>query len=354
MKKVFIMAYARKNLGDDLFIKMLLDKYSNIDFYIKIEEAKFLESLDKYDNLHVLIGNDTDEELYKMDVHEYDGYVYIGGSIFMEGGKVYNLSPKFYDFVKRCKEAKIPFCYISSNYGPYQTQEYFNLSRKNFEACTDICFRDKYSYNLFKDIKSVRYAPDYAFSYEMPEQEKIPNSIGISIINLDIRNDSKHKSEEYYKFLVNNIRRYIEQDNTVYLYSFCKYEQDELTIKKVLDEFKDTSKIIQVNYDGDIDKFLRQYSKMEYMICTRFHAMILSLIFRQKIFIMSYSKKIDNVINDLELNFPILHIKEVNENFKIDKKDFILIDEKKILKIIENAKQQDRVFEECIKEKSQN
>lgn len=272
----------------------------------------------------------------------------------MEGGKVYNLSPKFYDFVKRCKEAKIPFCYISSNYGPYQTQEYFNLSRKNFEACTDICFRDKYSYNLFKDIKSVRYAPDYAFSYEMPEQEKIPNSIGISIINLDIRNDSKHKSEEYYKFLVNNIRRYIEQDNTVYLYSFCKYEQDELTIKKVLDEFKDTSKIIQVNYDGDIDKFLRQYSKMEYMICTRFHAMILSLIFRQKIFIMSYSKKIDNVINDLELNFPILHIKEVNENFKIDKKDFILIDEKKILKIIENAKQQDRVFEECIKEKSQN
>lgn len=32
MKKVFLMAYARKNLGDDIFIKMLLEKYPEIDF----------------------------------------------------------------------------------------------------------------------------------------------------------------------------------------------------------------------------------------------------------------------------------------------------------------------------------
>ena len=48
-------------------------------------------------------GKITDEELYNSDVNEYDAYVYIGGSIFMEGGSSYNLSEKFYDFVKRCK-----------------------------------------------------------------------------------------------------------------------------------------------------------------------------------------------------------------------------------------------------------
>ena len=174
--KVFIMAYARKNFGDDLFVKMLLDKYKKVDFFMKVNNYEFLKELDKYENLHVLNGDDTDEELNKMNVEEYDAYVYIGGSIFMEGGKVYNLSPKFYDFVKRCKEKNIPFCYISSNYGPYQTQEYFDLSRENFKTCTDICFRDKYSYNLFKDIKSVRYAPDFAFSYKMPNTSKIPYS----------------------------------------------------------------------------------------------------------------------------------------------------------------------------------
>jgi len=149
MKKVFILAYARANLGDDIFIKMLLEKYPEIDFYIKVKQYNFIEKMDKYKNLNILIGNDTDEELWKSQVDEYDGYVYIGGSIFMEGGKVYNLSPKFYDFVKRCKEKNIPFCYISCNYGPYETKEYFELSRQNFKTCTDICFRDKYSYNLF-------------------------------------------------------------------------------------------------------------------------------------------------------------------------------------------------------------
>ena len=57
----------------------------------------------KYKNLKILIGEDTDEELYKMNEDEFDAYVYIGGSIFMEGGKVYNLSEKFFDFVNRCK-----------------------------------------------------------------------------------------------------------------------------------------------------------------------------------------------------------------------------------------------------------
>ena len=103
-KKIFIMAYSRKNLGDDIFIKMILEKYPNFQFYMKIPDEIFLEWLTmKYKNLHVLKGEDTDEELYKSNVEDYDAYIYVGGSIFMEGGKVYNLSPKFYDFVKRCK-----------------------------------------------------------------------------------------------------------------------------------------------------------------------------------------------------------------------------------------------------------
>lgn len=56
MKKVFLMAYARKNLGDDIFIKMLLEKYPKIDFFMRIKEKEFLEGLVKYKNLKILIG----------------------------------------------------------------------------------------------------------------------------------------------------------------------------------------------------------------------------------------------------------------------------------------------------------
>lgn len=85
MKKIFLMAYARKNLGDDLFIKMLLERYPMHQFYMKINKYEYLDELDKYNNLNVSIGNDTDEELYKLDVNQFDIYIYIGGSIFMEG-----------------------------------------------------------------------------------------------------------------------------------------------------------------------------------------------------------------------------------------------------------------------------
>lgn len=343
------MAYARKNLGDDLFIKMLLEKYKNLQFYMKIDDYSFLNILDKYKNMHILKGNDTDEELYKMDVEEYDAYVYVGGSIFMEGGQVYNLSTKFYDFVKRCKKKGIPFCYISANYGPYQTEEYFNLSKKNFTECTDICFRDMYSYNLFKDIKSVRYAPDFAFSYQIEGNNKIRNSIGISVINLDIRKNLKHNTNKYQNMLIANIKKYIQAGHTIYLYSFCKYEGDEVILNKILKEFKNDSRVIGVKYNGDIEKFLNLYSKMEYMICARFHAMILSIISRQKMLIMSYSNKIDNVIKDLDLELPIIHFENLSDDIIMNLDELKSVDEKKVIEIINDSMNQDKVLENKLK-----
>ena len=348
MKKVFVMAYLRKNFGDDLFVKMLLEKYKNIDFYIKSDKYEFVDILDKYDNLHVIHGKDTDEELYNSDVNEYDAYVYIGGSIFMEGGSSYNLSEKFYDFVRRCRENNKPFCYISCNYGPYQTQEYFDLSKKDFKECTDICFRDMYSYKLFSDIETVRYAPDFAFSYNTPKVEKQKNTVGITVINLNIRNDLKDKNDEYIKFLEKNIKNYISLGKDVYLFSFCKEEGDEETIETILKLFPNESHLHIVKYTGDIDEFLKQYNSMEYMICARFHAMILSSIAMQKIYIMSYSKKIDRVIEDLNLDLPVLHIKELEDNRDLSLEDFKSVDNEKIQKISKDAEKQDQAIRKYI------
>lgn len=348
MKKVFLMAYLRKNLGDDLFIKMLLEKYKNIDFYIKYDKYDFIDILDKYDNLHVLYGKDTDEELYNSDVNEYDAYVYIGGSIFMEGGTSYNLSEKFFDFVKRCRENKKTFCYISCNYGPYQSQEYFDLSKKDFKECTDICFRDLYSYNLFSDIETVRYAPDFAFSYNTPKVEKQKNTVGITVINLNIRNDLQDKNDKYIKFLERNIKNYISLGKEVFLYSFCKHEGDEETIDAILKLFTNESNIHSVKYTGDIDEFLKQYNSMEYMVCARFHAMILSSITMQKIYVMSYSKKIDRVIEDLDLELPVLHINELEDSYELSLDDFKLVDKEKIQKISKDAEMQDEAIRKYI------
>lgn len=351
MKKIFIMAYVRKNLGDDIFIKMLLEKYPNYDFYVKVHDVKLMDGFNQHKNLHVLIGPDTDEELYNSNPNDYNAYVYIGGSIFMEGGKVYNLSPKFYDFIERCKKQNIPFCYISSNYGPYQTKEYFELSRKTFNTCTDICFRDKYSYDLFKDIENVRYAPDYIFSYNLNKIQKQRNSIGISVIDFSIRPEFKEYEQVYYNWLLESVKQYIQEGYSIYLYSFCEYEGDEKIIDKLLNELKNEKNVKGIKYRGNIEEFLNLYIKMEYMICARFHAMVLSCIAEQKMHITSYSQKINNVIDDLELNLPILDFKDINYKMPILKlKDFKSVENEKVKKIKENAKRQDLVFEQKITE----
>ena len=58
MKKILIKAYAQLNLGDDLFIKMLCERYRDVEFYLfansEYENLKGIES----NNLKILY-NDT-------------------------------------------------------------------------------------------------------------------------------------------------------------------------------------------------------------------------------------------------------------------------------------------------------
>ncbi len=347
-KRIFVMAFARMNLGDDIFLKMLFERYPMHDFYMQVEDTDMLSPFSSFKNLHVMQGKDTDEELYKMNPEDYDGYIYIGGSIFMEGGMVYNLSDKFHDFVLRCKEKNIPFCYISCNYGPYQTEEYLNLSRKNFEAITDICFRDKYSYEMFKDIENVRYAPDFVFTYPVEKPEIIKDSVGISVIDLEIRDDLISKEEEYIEMMANNINYYLSKGKKIYMFTFCEFHDDIKGINKILSKVTNPEEVVIERYTGDIDGFMKTYSQMEYVICIRFHALILSSLLNHKIFILSYSKKIDEIVKDLDLNLPILKFNDITSDYKIRLDDFKNVDEELIEKIKDDAKAQESAIKKFL------
>lgn len=350
--KIFIMLYARQNLGDDLFVKMILEKYPKEQFFINFVDEKYSKIIEKYNNVEII--NKNKENFEEIDINLYDGFIYVGGSIFMEGGKVYNLDEGCNSFMKECKKNNKPFFYVSSNFGPYQTEEYFKLCQDTFKNCTDLCFRDLYSYNLFKDIESVRYAPDLAFSYDAGQIKIEKNSIGISVIDLRIRKE-KYKETIYNQMMVNNIIKYIETGNKVYLFSFCKVEGDEesiLRIKELLpNKYKESVEI--VNYDGNIDEFMEIYKRMEYMICARFHAMVLSYVCKQKFYVMSYSKKIDNVIKELELckEENYCNIEDISSDMMIEKSMFKEIDEDNLNKIKEESKKQLTKIDEWINNK---
>lgn len=332
-RRVFIMAYARANVGDDLFIITLLEKYKNVNFYIGIKKMTYAKAFEKYDNLTIIEENQ--ENFDNRNPEEYDAYIYVGGSIFMEGGKVYNLDIGCNQFMKKCYEKGIPFFYISSNFGPYQTQEYFELAKDTFKYCTDLCFRDMYSYEMFKDIPTVRYAPDLMFNLKNDKISMKKDTVGISIIDMGIRKNLLQYENIYLECMVHNIIQYIEQGKTVFLFSFCKEENDEKAIEKIEQQIPDKyrTNLKKVYYNGNMEEYINIYSSMEYMICCRFHAKILSVALGQKMYILSYSKKIDNVIQDLQLTEKYTNIENLTKNMNIDLVDFKAVPKDKITEI---------------------
>lgn len=351
-RKVFIMAYARANVGDDLFVITLLEKYKDINFYIGIKERVYAKAFEKYPNINII--ENIEENFDNKNPEDYDAYIYVGGSIFMEGGKVYNLDEGCNEFMKKCHQKNIPFFYVSSNFGPYQTQEYFDLATDTYKYCRDICFRDRYSYELFSDIPTVRYAPDLMFDIQEDSRSIIKDTVGISIIDMSIREKLKVFEESYIQCITNNIKKYIEQGKKVYLYSFCKEENDEVAIQNILQQIPEQYKneIQKVYYNGNMEEFLEKYKSMEYMICCRFHAKILSAAYRQKMFILSYSKKIDNVIQDLQLANKYLRIEDLSSDTNIELNDFELLDKNKIEEIkVKSRHQLAKIDEWYLKEK---
>lgn len=309
MRKVYIKAYARENLGDDLFIRALVRRYKNTSFYL-VAGKEYVEVFKEENNLKIFFvenENISNEEKKKKE-HELkievmkmcDTYVYIGGSIFIEPvnkdyQKVYELRDEILSF----ENSYI----IGSNFGPYESEEYYELIDKEIVAnVTSITFRDKYSYNKFKERSNVYYAPDVVFSMDFEKiKTNTKNEIGISVIHHLERKVLKENYTKYQEKIVDTINYYAKQNYEIKLFSFCKYEKDELAINMILDSLDENikDKVRVINYDGKIDKYLNEIASLEVFIATRFHAMILGLKLVDKVVPVCYSNKLRYVLDDL-------------------------------------------------------
>lgn len=339
-KKVLLFAYTKVNLGDNLFIYMLLKRYKEVDFYIHILEKEYENVYKDFENLHYINAN---RNLDSVNIEEFDAYLYVGGSIFMESEYGMHEMKEFNKFIKRCKEKNKKFFYMSCNFGPYKTQEYLDLARENFSLCNGICFRDKKSYELFSDIDKVMYAPDMVFSFKYNQKvEKEKKSIGISVINLQIRENLKEVEAIYNDFIKRIIIKFAKRNYKVYLFSFSEFEKDGEAINNIINLLPEQYKnsVETVIFNEDIDTYLEKYSKVEYMVCGRFHSMILSILFNQKIYNLTYSKKQDNVIEELKLFNRYQEIKDLKYETVLRKYYFKKINASKLNKISKEAENQ--------------
>lgn len=330
MKRILVNGYFGVNFGDDLFFKILFEKYPNIKFefysnsYLQTLNKKYRYifrnnanvSIKKYNKLRKFFEKINYTKIIDfIQYYKYDATIFIGGSIFMETEywkKSFEEKRNIINFFDETKKAKY---IIGSNFGPIKTDEFVHLYKELFRKCDDICFRDQYSYKLFSDYDNVRVAPDIVFQLKPKNIEKVKDSIGISLIEILDRKELNQYRDIYIDKLKDIVNNGVKERKKITFFSFCEAQGDVTIINDVVNSLDEKIKknIEIVNYDGDIEGFLERFESMENIIGARFHACILSQVFGQGLYPLIYSDKTYNVLSDIGLDKEYCYIKNIDD-----------------------------------------
>jgi len=331
--------YLANNFGDDLFLKILLERYPNVDFKF-LHYQNHYPLIENYANASIIlvpklgrfhfafarfISSEFAFKLYfkklknilNKESKTCDGFLILGGSLFMEGKKEY-FKKQFYNIVYEMFKNKPKFI-IGSNFGPYRNENYKLFFKSIFSKSNDVCLRDLFSYKLFSDITTVRYSPDAVFELRPISHYKEKKSVGFIPISLRNRPELSKHEDLYNNFFAQLMLKFLENEYNVSIYSFCENEGDSEAVNNIIKLLGDYKKEVNiVIYNGyNMQDFLSHFSRNTYLVCSRFHSMILGLINQQNIFPITYSNKMNNVLDDINFTGQYTTISEL-DSLKIE------------------------------------
>lgn len=349
--KVILFACIEKNIGDDLFIYCITNRYKNIDFYI--DASANYGDLSKIDNLHfnkllkiwnrITAINSANKikrfirnlllNLLRYIIGKNNIVIYIVGNAFKN---MNYLNESDIKWLKDRMSISNEFYLLSTNFGPYNNENWLFDCKREFKKMKDICFRDKYSYKLFENLNQVRYAPDAILTLSGFNQKKDKKYVIISMIDctLEIRGyrinrhaiDYEHKLEEimnYFSSLGNQVVLLTSND-----------AQDLPAAKRLYNKAKYKDKVNIFEYKGNYLDVFDLYENTKYVISTRLHTLILAWNYNIPVIPIIYDIKVKSLIEsynfqdlaiDLEniSNFTINEIENSLKNYNFDNLDII-------------------------------
>ncbi len=335
-KKILVWFYAKINLGDDLFIKILAERYPEIEFCLLVDKVYASPNKPSYDtvgfpdNCTLLLRKNIFQKARKylytniLGYPSYfpsdvEGVIFIGGSLFMEDSHNQPFYSSTLKLLKKFKRQGKKSFLLGANFGPFKTEKYVKRYEDYFSYFHDICFRDSKSYGVFNHMPMVRMASDIVFNLDLPY---VPDNkkVGLSVIDLEDRDELKPLYNEHMKQLVGVVKKTIADGCTVSVYSFCEWQGDLKIAQQVeqeLDEHEKKSYSI-VNYVGDIQGFLESFCSNSLIVGVRFHATILGLLSNSSIVPIIYSKKTENVLMDIGFKHSWYQLDTMNKLIEKD------------------------------------
>lgn len=298
-----LYAYFAGNLGDDLMVRLLLERYPNIRFFTDswAEESNIFRKYPNFENMEALqerhgrlnhllnlLTGYAREDFYirrirKRREESCRGAVYIGGSVYTQRTPAAREAEKL---------RHGPLFVVGANFAgdPAEFRDYFR-------RCAGVTFRDRVYYEAFRTLETVGYSPDVVLNWK-GKPELCDGRTLISVMDFRARAELLPWAEDYENLIAALCRKC---ENPV-LVSFCKKEGDEAALARILARIGPETQVERLCYRGDMEPVLDAFSRAERVIATRMHAMVLAWCYRKPVFAVSYDPKIRNVAQDME--FP--------------------------------------------------
>jgi colanic acid/amylovoran biosynthesis protein len=315
-KDVHISAYIAGNLGDDLFVKIICERYKNIRFIMAGPKA-FKQYFEHIQNLKY-ISDDTFLRMVICKLNNFKRQVLNKGIIYREiqvknklanqhditvliGGSLFTETPtRLVELEMEAKWYEQRPLLIGCNFGPYTNENFYLKFKEKFGKARHICFRDQYSYELFKELGHVSYAPDVVFNLKHSTENQ-----GYYVISvMDFKNAGFKKwedyAEDYLKKIAELVNIYMKNNTKVVLISFCERLGDTAAIQGIIAMTGENKNLEVCEYAKQgMAKALTLMANCEGIIASRFHALVLGIVFKKRVYPVMYSIKMENLLSDL-------------------------------------------------------
>lgn len=329
--KVYLFACIEKNIGDDLFVKLLCERYPNVDFVITTQ-ARY-GSLAKIPNLHfskalerwmwVSGVNPSNpikkliavclKKVYKCLLPKYPVGISIVGNAFKNmdytGWQQSQWIRERIHLVKR-------FYLISTNFGPYTDEQWKTDFDRIYPQMADVCFRDRYSYDLFRQLPNARFAPDAVISIgEQPNQSEDRKNVIISLIDCAFRARSEKlraAASEFEEKMVQTAKRFLADGYKVTFLN-SNMQQDRPACDRILAALGSRERVEVLDYEGDLDSIFQLYKEASCVVATRLHTIVLAWLHRIPVVPVVYDIKVGNLLEACSFNADKYNITDLTQ-----------------------------------------
>lgn len=312
---IVLRAYLDNNLGDDLMIKLLVEKFPKHHFFMYSNSSTVINTYEKYLNVEI-------RPTFKMkkDIKNIDVFITIGGSIFQLKSIKQHITRIFKIlFLKMLKFRNVKIVTIGANLGPFANKFSYKLVELELRQNSLTTVRDSSSMNIiesFKKIKNYHLTNDIVY-YLPNENKNIKNGLGISTYRSEKSDENNFQN---YKIISKIVDQYIENTGKeVKLFAFdSEKENDLVSAHHIYNLSKNKEKLTIIPYLGNVEEFLIHFSSCEKLVAIRFHSAILADIYNIPFLPIVYSSKMENLLEDNNYDGLSLPLKSLDKDLDIN------------------------------------